>query len=266
MIRLSLLCVLTLLGCGEAQRDRSYLGNARYTYQLGMEALNDSNYLDAVQHFSDVRTKYPYSKYAALADVRTADTYFAQEKFVDAISQYRTFIQRRPNHREVAHAMRRIGDSYFSQRPSSFFLLPPPHEMDRGTVQDAVRSYRAFLKRFQKDPGREDVVKNLGICRKIMADHEMYVADFYLNSSRPLSARARLERIYETFDDVPETWRVASVRLVEVYLALTRPNRLGKVPLPDGRKRAQLVVAELSKRFPKSSETRDARNVLRTGG
>ena len=102
-----------------------------------------------------------------------------------------------------------------------FFSSSAAHEMDRGTVKDAVRSYQAFLKRFDKDPGRSEVEKNLAACRKIMADHEMYVATFYLKLKRPLSARARLERVYDSFADVPQTWRLASVRLVGLYRSHT---------------------------------------------
>ncbi|MEE2789620.1 MAG: outer membrane protein assembly factor BamD [Myxococcota bacterium] len=259
MKRTMCLVVFCFFGCSDTNRDRSYLGNARYAFQLGMEELQDGNYLDAIQHFSEVRNKYPYSQYAALADVRLADTYFEQEKYVDAISEYRTFMQRRPNHREVPHALRRIGDSYYEQRPSNFFLLPPAYEMDRGATHDAVRSYQTFLQRFKDDPSVPAVKERLTVCRRALASFEMYVANFYLRQDRPRSARSRLERIYQDFTDVPSLWRDGAEKLVGVYLTLARDPSDDAPPFSGGEARAKAVLDALAKRFPKSSETKAAR-------
>ena len=94
-------------------------------YKQAQEDLADSLYPEALKGFGDVKTKFPYSKYAALADLRSADTQFQRAKFSEAIDGYRNFLKYHPNHAEGPYAMLQIGESYFEQIPDDWFFLPP---------------------------------------------------------------------------------------------------------------------------------------------
>ena len=124
---------------------------------------------------------------AALAEVRIGDTYFQQDKYTEAIATYRAFTQRRPNHSEVPYAMFMIGEGYFEQQPSTFFLFPPSYEKDKGATRDAVRAYRAYLARFPDHEKAATAQKKLAECRAELAEFELYVARFYLKQDRPIS-------------------------------------------------------------------------------
>ncbi len=265
MIRVvSIFCLLgALTACQQRKPEQTYADRARYLYTQGVEALEDSNYIDAIKDFTEVKNKFPYSQYAALAELRVGDTYFDQDKFVEAVDSYRIFTRRRPNHAEVPYAMWRIGQSYDQQRPGDFFLFPPAYEKDRGTTKDAVRAYRAFLGRFPNDKRAAQASKRLLDCRAALADYELYVARLYLKQSRPVSARGRLETVHARFKDVPGRWRTGSLMLVRVYLALTKPDAEGEIPLSDGAGHAARVAQALVDAFPKSAEAAEARTVLK---
>jgi outer membrane protein assembly factor BamD len=256
------ICVL-IAGCNQRKPERTYADHAKHLYSQGVEALEDSNYIDAIKHFTQVKNKFPYTQYAALAELRVGDTYFDQDKFVEAVDSYRMFTRRRPNHAEVPYAMWRVGESFNKQRPSEFFLFPPAYEKDRGATKDAVRAYRAFLTRFPTDTRVPAAKKRLLECRRSLADFELYVAQFYLHRQRELSARGRLETLHEGFRDVPSHWRTASVLLVRVYLTLAKPGEAGEVRLADGAARAAKVSQAIIDTFPKSDEAREVKRVLK---
>ena len=220
--RIVLACFLfAIAACGEAQTlDDTYGGTARRHYQLGMEAFEDDDFLEAQRHFNLVRNKYAYSQYAALAELRIADSWFEQDKFAEAIEGYRSFAQNRPNHREVPYAMWRMGVSNFEQIPSGFVLFPPVHEKDQVSTKDTLAVLRRYTERFPDHTHAGEARKMISSCRGLMADHELYVARFYLRDSRPNSARGRLETLLADFEDVREQWATAGVLLVEVYLEL----------------------------------------------
>ncbi|MBV71712.1 MAG: hypothetical protein CMH52_10265 [Myxococcales bacterium] len=261
-----LMCALVFLfsvvACGGGPKPSTYADHAKYTYEQGVDALNDANYIEATEFFSSVKTKYPYSQYAALAEVRIGDTYFEQDQYVEAIGAYRTFIRRRPNHGEVGYAMWRIGQAFFEQRPSDFFLLPPGYERDRSTTKDAVRAYRAFLLKFPKHKFAAAAAKKLKTCRENLADFELYVAGFYLRNDRVRSALGRLEDVVLNFDDVPSRWRKASRLLLDAYLTLGQPGQDGTIDLEDGQIKAKALVERISKKFPSSQLSRDAKKRL----
>ena len=143
-------CLLGVLtACQQRKPEQTYADRARYLYAQGVEALEDSNYIDAIKDFTEVKNKFPYSQYAALAELRVGDTYFEQDKFVEAVDSYRIFTRRRPNHAEVPYAMFRIGQSFDQQRPGDFFCSTCLRK-DRGGTRSG-ESLSSFLNRFPND-------------------------------------------------------------------------------------------------------------------
>lgn len=244
--------LLTALGCGGARPDATYAGTARYRYEQGMEAFEDENFIEAVKHFTFVKSKFAYSKYAALSELRIADSYFEQDKFIEAIDAYRLFMRGRPNHREVPYAMWRIAEAHFEQIPSDFVLFPPAHEKDQVATREAIAAYEGYVGRF---PDHQNVAKAKARIlegRRALADHELYVARFYLNQERPVSARGRLEVLLEDFADVPDRWLEGAWMLVRVYETLDRPAD------------AAAVARRIVETRPQSDEAEDARDWLRS--
>ena len=244
----SLLC---LTACGAGPADRSYAGTARYRYEQGVEALADDDFIEALKHFTFVKNKFAYSKFAALAELGMANTYYAENKYLLAVDGYRTFIQGRPNHREVPFAMWRIGEAYYAQRPSGFFLFPPPYEKDMAATKDALRALTQYVERFATHKNVKEAKTRIADCRRALASYEMYVAKFYLRQERPVSARGRLEVLLQDFRDVADIWSDAAYRLIEVYLDLKKPVEAVQT--------ARLLI-ELQ---PKSDEADEARAFLR---
>jgi outer membrane protein assembly factor BamD len=210
--------MLVLPACGPDVTDNSYTGTARRNYQQGMEAFEDEDFLEAVRLFSFVKNKFPYSKYAGLSELRIADSYYEQEKFAEAVQAYRTFVQGRPSHAEVPYAMWKVGSAFFEQLPSDFFILPPAHEKDQGATKDALRALSRYVERFPDHKHVPDAQAQIAICRGMLADHELYVAGFYLREERPEAARTRFQRVVSVYTDLPERWLDAAQQLLQLHI------------------------------------------------
>ncbi len=257
------MAVTFLQACGASAPPPTYAGTARHRYELGQAALADEDYLEAVKHFTFVKNKFAYSKYAALAEIGVADSYFAQKKYIESIDAFRTFMQSRPNHERVPYAMWRIGVAHHEQVPGDFFLFPPSHEKDLGSTKDALRSLRQFTTRFPKDPNVKDAEGRIRACRDKLAEHEMYVAGFYLRSDRPRSAQGRLETVVRDFEDVPNRWREAAWLLVQTHVSLAK-----KAPdeAATHRAAALAVAKQLAAKGGASEEAADARAFVANRG
>lgn len=248
---LMMLCVGLLSGCGGgATVPQSYAGSARYNYELGAVALEDGDYLEAIRQFTFVKNKYPYSKYAALAELRIADAYYEQDKFNEAIQAYGTFIEGRPNHEKVDYAMWRRAASFFEQLPSDFFLFPPAHEKDQRSTQEALRALQKFVDRFPKSDAVPAAQERIRACRSMLADHELYVARFYLRDERPQSAVSRLEAVVTGYKELPDRWSEAAYMLARTYEVLDR------------REEAVRTAEDLIKSYPDRPEAEDAQDFI----
>lgn len=200
ILSVSCLIPLSTLGCVTgAGAAATYTDQAQAAYAEAEDAYESGEYLEAIRRYNLVRTKFPYSQYAPLSDLRIADAYFEQEKYATAIEQYRTFIKLYADHPQHAYANWRVAFCFYKQMPEDWFLLPPGYERDLARARDAQRELAYFLERFGQSPYSAEARQKLLESRRRLADHEMYVATFYLKRSNPRAAAMRLTYLLKNY-------------------------------------------------------------------
>ena len=135
------------LACGGSAREGGsveYSVSAQQNYERGMGLMDEGEWLDAVKYFTFVKARFPYSKFAVLADLRIADAAFGAESYLEAIDAYKLFIKFHPTHEMVenGYASFRIAEGYYHMLPDDWFLVPPAYEKDQSAVTDALRLVR----------------------------------------------------------------------------------------------------------------------------
>lgn len=249
---LALLSLLAPLGaCGgkaatPAAGERSA---AEVDYDAGVAELEDKSYPEAQKILERVRTKYPYSKYAALAELRLADLRFRQDKYLEAAEAYAQFAKMHPTHDEVDYAAFRVGLSRYQDMPSDFFLFPASFERDMSAAEAARKAFEEFLGKYPRSKYAEEARKKFDDVKGRFADREWYVAAFYRKRERWPGVAARLERLVKEFPGSrrePE----ALLGLAEAYLKM------------DERFRAQQALQQLIVRYPKDPRRAEAEKLL----
>lgn len=240
-------------GCGSSSSNRSGLSygqNAREAYSAALKDMRSGNCVDAEPAFKRIRREFPYSRFAALSELRAADCLLDQNKYPEAIQAYREFIRFRPSHAEVPYASFKIAEAYFKQIPDDWLLAPPSYERDQGPSHEALKQLQRFILDYPDDDRVRAAHRMERKAMAILAKHEMYVAKFYLGRDKPRAAVGRLRtvlRAYEGSGLEPE----ALLLLGEVYLKLKDPNQ------------ARTTFEELVERFPQTAQAGKARKYLR---
>lgn len=175
---------------------------AEAAFQRAERAMQRGDYLDANARYNTVRAQFPYSQFATLAELRLADAFFEDEKFISAISQYRNFIKLHPNHEKALYANWRIAESFAGQMPKPFFLLPPTHERELASSRDAERELEFFLRKYPDTEYTVQARRKLAEVRRRLADHEMYVAQFYIKKDNFRASAMRLTYLLEKYSGV----------------------------------------------------------------
>lgn len=173
--------------------------SAEENYNAGLEELKAENWEPAIKFFEYVKTKYPYSPFAALADLRLADAKFDQKRFIEAADAYDQFARAHPSSEELEYAEYRKGLSQLNDAPEDFALFPPAYEKDQRTTEKAVETLEAFVKDYPKSKYAPEAEKSLAKARRVLADREWYVAEFYFKRSQWLGAAGRYERVVTKF-------------------------------------------------------------------
>jgi len=229
----------------------SYGVTAKRNYFKGMKALKDKSFEDATKYFKFVQSRYPFSKYAPLAELRLADVLRGQEKFIAAIDAYKNFIKDHPSHPMVEDgtAAYNIGYCYYRLTPSDFFILPPSQEKDQTSTEAAMLAFKRFLARYPRSKHRKKAAHYYHKMLRQLAAHELYVARFYLRKNKPRGAIFRLEYLIRRYPD-------AGLQ-PEVMLLLGRTYlRMKQV------KKAKAVLEKLMAKYPDNYNAKKARRFL----
>lgn len=183
----------------------SYLESVRLNFEAGEEALKKGEYDKAIGYFQFVRSKYPFSKYAALSDLKIADTKFVQKKWLDAASAYEVFIRLHPRHEEVGYASYRVGASYFHAVPSDFFLLPPSTSRDQSFTKEALAAIDRFIVQNPNSDLVPDAKAKQVLLFSYLAKHNQQIADYYERRGRYQAAVDRLLTVEELYPETKES-------------------------------------------------------------
>lgn len=195
---------LLIVGCdgiqiGEGRKATlKYTEDARTAYEEAMRSYRAKAWEDARALLGEVRKLFPYSRYATLAELRIADLDFEQDRYSEAVSGYREFIQNHRTDRDVEYARYRIGKSLYRDIDDTF-LLPPQEERDQGTALEAYRELGAFMRENPRSRYADDVRQMYEAVRGRLMRHELYVARFYLRQDRFPATIARIDHALKAF-------------------------------------------------------------------
>src|SRR5690349_13633080 len=81
---------------GGADTKVEYQVSAKANYERGSDALAAKSWAAAAKYFAFIKARFPYSKYAVLAELRLADAELGAENHAAAIDAYKAFLKFHP--------------------------------------------------------------------------------------------------------------------------------------------------------------------------
>jgi len=249
---IGLLALAIACGGGSGQTGKSTLDpndDARSGYEKALLDFRRGDCLSAEPTFREIRREFPYSRFAALSELRIGDCQFKNEAYPEAIQTYRQFVRIRPSHKEIPYARFRIAEAYYNQIPSGWFMTPPTHERDQSAARDALIQLRRFVVDYPDDQRVPDANKLMDKCMSVLAAHEFYVARFYLKREAYRGVISRLKGLLASYPGSGVEPR-ALLLLGQVYLET------------DEVEAARDILNEIVQRFPESGEAKRAQALL----
>jgi len=194
ILLLLLLTVQSLAtGCSAVTIDNDSPPEAQYAE--GERLLNKDRYLEAVERFRILKSRYPYSKYAALASLKIGDSHFQEEAFLEAASAYKIFRDLYPKHEHTAYALFRMGESYYN-------TLPSTEDRDLEPAQAAIDAYTQLLKEYPDSPHQKEAETRITELRSRLAAKEIYVGDYYFKRDLYQAAANRFSYLLLNYPEV----------------------------------------------------------------
>ena len=160
----------------------------------GMEAFDAGDYKGAIEAFSKLKERYPYSRYAILAELKVGDAHFYRKEYPEAIAAYEGFASLHPKNEAIPYVLYQIGACYYAQLMT--------RDRDQTPTYEAISSFERLIKSHPNSSQANKAKERIRICRELLAQNEIYVARFYYKSKHYKAALARFEEILADYKDV----------------------------------------------------------------
>ena len=160
----------------------------------GLEKFDKGHWDNAVEAFQGVKDRYPYSKYAIMAELKVADTQYQRKEFDEAFEAYDEFEKLHPKNKDIPYVIYRKGMSHFSQVSAI--------DREQVNTKQAREEFERLVKRFPRNEYAMRARKKIQLCLVSLAEYELYVGNYYFKMGRYRAAIARYRYIIENYPDM----------------------------------------------------------------
>ncbi|MCX7958460.1 MAG: outer membrane protein assembly factor BamD [Deltaproteobacteria bacterium] len=197
--RIVIICVLFAVGCATTGAVKSESESAKEEFEDAIKSLKGGYYQEAIDKFSQIKAKYPFSKYATEAELKIGDTYFEDEKYSDAADAYQEFIKLHPTHPMTDYAAFRVALSYYKDAPGDWFFMPPSYEKDQTSNLKAQQAFNDFLARYKGSQYEKEAREYLEKVNLKLIHHDLYIARFYFKRNKFEATEHRIKGIIQKY-------------------------------------------------------------------
>jgi len=162
-------------------------------YQRAMDLFGKKSYERGAEAFKKLKEEFPLSEYTPLAEIRTADSYFFNKNYAEAIVLYEEFKKLHPTHQEVPYAIYQLGMCHYKQMRTL--------DRDQTETEKAIEQFRYLIENFPQSAKTTEAKTRMQECRKQLADHEFYVGNFYFRIQRYKAALGRFQIILQKYPE-----------------------------------------------------------------
>ena len=207
----ALLAALALAGCAGAGAEsvditKPITGdaatNVEKAYRKGESERKSANYLEATRYYEWIKNNFPYSQYSALSELALADMAFERDDHDAAAKAYDEFVKSHPSHPQADFASYRVGLARYSDKASDSFILPPSYEREQTPVKSALDAFNKFLAGYPTSKYVGDARTRVADCRRRLAAHDRYVAEFYSKRKSWKGSAFRWMNVAQTYGDL----------------------------------------------------------------
>lgn len=236
----SLFFIAQLSACSTVDKNTD---TAEGAYAVAEEFDKDERYEEAIKRYQEVKNKFPYSKYATMAELSAADAYFKQESFPEAQVAYQSFKDLHPKHARIDYVTYKLALSFFSQ-------LPPTTDRDLTISQNALSSFEEVINQYPNSEFVKESREKRATTLKMLAEKEEYIANFYFIRDQFDSALTR-------YDNILKKYPGQGFDALALAKAAISASKIGE------QDRARRYLTELQKKFPGSDELEMAKDGIK---
>ena len=188
-----MLVVLVIGGCASMKTLEEM--PAEDLAKKGLEQYRVGKYFLAAETFTTLKDRFPFSRFSLLAELKSADCQYFMKEYDKSLELYKVFEENHPTNEAVPYVIFQIGRSQYNSLDT----------IDRETTgaQDSIKTFERLLRSYPTSPYTQEAEALIIKATNFLADHELYVANFYFKTEEYNQAKGRAEFLINTYPDSP---------------------------------------------------------------
>jgi outer membrane protein assembly factor BamD len=238
----SVIVYLLIGGCQWKEILRETEPTPAAQYKKGLAFYKRKQYARALEIFNELKANFPgEDPYYSWAELKAADCHFFKEEYEEAITNYEEFRKFHPFHEDIPYVIFQIGLAYFNQMKSA--------DRDQSFTRKALSNFEFLIASYPPSIFSEKAREKVKICRKRLAEQELYIAKYHYKKKKYQGAKERLEVLVEIYPEV-DILDEALVYLGKSHLQLGESEA------------ARKVFTHLVQKYPESRYSNEAKERL----
>ncbi|AOU98977.1 hypothetical protein BI364_14350 [Acidihalobacter yilgarnensis] len=211
---LLVLFAAALAGCASTPLETKHLTAEQY-YKAGAQALKDSNYTRALNMFETLRGHYPFGSYARQAQLETIYVYYKQNEPKSTVEAAQRYIKENPLSPEVAYAYYMQGLANFDAHTGIMNRLFPvdPARVDVKPLKESFAAFKILVEKYPHSTYAPDARRRMLFLRDELAQHELYVAGYYMKRGAYIAAINRCKQLLQEYPGASDTPRALEIMI-----------------------------------------------------
>ena len=156
-------------GCTAKSFDPS---NPEATFAAARESYDNRDYEVAIARFGGFKSRFPYNRLAAEAELLSADALYALARYPEALLAYQRFVRLRPRHPRRAYAMFQVGQCHWIEAPTEV-------DREQNYTYQALAAWRELLAAYPASAEAEQAQQLIEQGERRLAGSFIFIADFY---------------------------------------------------------------------------------------
>jgi len=194
-------------------------------YDQAQSRLKSASYSTAIISLESLESRFPFGRYAEQAQAELIYAYYMNSQFEASESAAQRFINLHPRHSHTGYAYYMKGLAAFTD-DAGLFTRYFQSDLAKREIIMAQKSFDElsdFISRYPSSKYVAHAKQRMIYLRNLLAEHEIYVADFYMKRGAYLAAIGRAKYVMEHLPNTPQTPYALSI-LIEAYEILDYPE------------------------------------------
>ena len=187
-------------------------------YDQAQTRLKNGSFSTAIISLEALESRFPFGRYAEQAQAELIYAYYMNSQFEASQSAAERFINLHPRPSPTGYAFYMKGLAAFTDDSGLFSRYFQSDLAKREVVmaQTSFDELSDFISRYPSSKYVPHAKQRMIYLRNLLAEHEIYVADFYMKRGAYLAAIGRAKYVIEHLPNTPQTPYALSI-LVEAY-------------------------------------------------